>query len=297
MPDRRPALLANARRRVGAASALSALTLCLATAATGQEEASGHFEVLCYNVHGLPPAVTGDDTAARLRAIGPRLEAFDLVALQEDFLDDGHHHLVRSRTHRRAVRFSRPLPGRLFGSGLTLLARFPIRAQAARSFSTYHGLLGSGSDGFASKGFLMLRLELAPGVELDVYDTHLDAGGEPGDVRARAAQVDELIVAVRRRSCGRALLLLGDTNLKTTRSGDRPPLARLLDGLRLRCACRAVRATCCGRIDRILYRSGAGLELDCAGWGLAREFRDAHGLPLSDHTPVRATFRWRRGAL
>jgi len=274
----------------------SVILLALLASASAAQDAAGELEVLSYNVHGLPGFITGDDTLARQRAIGPRLEAFALVALQEDFLSEGHRLLAAARTHPQQLRFSRALQDRVYGSGLSLLSRHPLRARHEEHYRAFNGVLSAGSDGLASKGFQLARIELAPGVELDVYNTHLDAGGGRCDAAARASQVAQLTSAIHTRSRGRAVLLVGDTNLEPTRERDAETLTRLQRATGLRCACLVARQRCCGRIDRILLRSGAGLDLSVRRWKVD-QWRDRSGRPLSDHAPLRATLGWRRGPL
>jgi endonuclease/exonuclease/phosphatase family metal-dependent hydrolase len=148
----------------------------------------------------------------------------------------------------------------------------------------------------ASKGFQRVRLELAPGVELDVYNSHLDASGGDADQAARASQVTHLIQSMTTTSAGRAILFLGDTNLKPRRGRDAKTLRRWFEATGLRCACLASRKTCCARIDRVLYRSGYGLTLKAAAWGVAPGF-SWQGKPLSDHDPIHVRLRWKRRAL
>ena len=70
---------------------------------------SGALKVLSYNVHGLPPFVTGNDTLKRQSAISPLLEPFDVVGLQEDFMDPGHARLMRHVSHPVRFRFQEAL--------------------------------------------------------------------------------------------------------------------------------------------------------------------------------------------
>jgi endonuclease/exonuclease/phosphatase family metal-dependent hydrolase len=255
----------------------------------------GRLRVLTYNVHGLPSIVTGDDTLARQRAIRPLLEPFDVVGLQEDFMDDGHALLTDEATHPARARFADILEGRVYGAGLAVLSRFRLASVETELYGTFHGLLDAGSDGMASKGFQMARLELAPGVELDVYDSHLDAGRSEGDETARAAQVEQLVASMRGRSADRAVLFLGDTNLGGRSARDQATLTSWLQRTGLTCACQ--KTPCCGRIDRILVRGGAGVELKVEAWGVAPGFTDAQGAPLSDHEPLEATLAWSRAPL
>jgi endonuclease/exonuclease/phosphatase family metal-dependent hydrolase len=273
--------------------ALSLLTL--AAALVSADPSEGKLEVATYNVHGLPSFVTGDETLVRLRAISPRLRGLDVVGIQEDFLDHGHPLLLGKVDQPVRLRFSRKIEGRVYGSGLTTLARGKLVAKHEVHFTTFHGIAGSGSDGFASKGFQITRVQLAAGVELDVYNAHLDAGGSAGDSRARAVQVAQITSAMRGVSGGRAVLFLGDTNLKAKRSADGAILQRWFEATGLRCACAARRERCCGRIDRVLYRSGVGLRLSVEAWKV-EDFRDSRRAPLSDHSPIRARLHWRREA-
>ena len=257
----------------------------------------GELRLLTYNVHGLPAPITGDDTLARQDAISPRLKPFDVVGIQEDFMPDGHARLMRHVTQSTRQRFKTALSGRFYGSGLTLLARPRVVARRRAHYTTFHGVVRHGSDGLASKGFHMLRLTLAPGAEVDIYNSHMDAGGAPGDQAARATQVAHITSAMQTASRGRAIVFLGDTNLKPRRGQDAETVGRWLRTTQLTCACRPTRKTCCARIDRILYRSGAGLRLSVKRWGVAPGFVDAKNRPLSDHEPIQAVLRWRRTPL
>jgi len=267
------------------------LPLILAGVCLAQAPLGGELEVVSYNVHGLPSVVTGDDTLQRLRAIGPKLQPFAIVGLQEDFVEGGHALLAANRFPTRAS-FYDALTGRVYGSGLACFARARKLSVYREHFRAFSGVLAGASDGLASKGFLLVRLELSPGVELDVYTSHMDAGGGKDDAVARADQVRQLIAAMQGRSKGRAVLFLGDTNLKASRKRDGAVLTRWLEATGLRCACLVSREACCGRIDRVLVRSGAGLELGVRAWGVAPGFEDAKGRALSDHAPIRATLRW-----
>jgi endonuclease/exonuclease/phosphatase family metal-dependent hydrolase len=269
------------------------LLLAAPASAQGVAPVGTSLRVVSYNVHGLPSFITGDDTPGRLRQIGPRLDPFDVVGLQEDFIDDGHRHLFEGRPHGTRLRFDAVIEGRVQGSGLSLLARPRAVATHTEHFRTFAGVLDGANDGLASKGLQLTRLELAPGVEVDVWNTHMDAGNRDADREARADQVRQALDALRARSAGRAVLFLGDTNLNAR--GDAASIARLLEGAGLRCACAAARLErCCGRIDRILLRSGAGVELTPVEWSVSQEFVDAQGRQLSDHAPVVAVIGWRR---
>ena len=46
------------------------------------------------------------------------------------------------------------------------------------------------------------------------------------------------------------------------------------------------------RIDRVMFRSSAGVQLTATSWQLDPNFVDGNGLPLSDHEPVGVTMHW-----
>ena len=134
----------------------------------------------------------------------------------------------------------------------------------------------------------MATHELAPGVTVDVYNLHMDAGSCPGDLEARSTQTDQLLAEILSRSPGRAVIVAGDTNSRPERDEG---LQRLLDEAGLVEACRAVG---CGddRIDRVMLRGSERVSLEVESWSLPPEFVDDTGEDLSDHVPVLVRLKW-----
>lgn len=275
-----------------------ATTAALAFAGGAAAGPSVELRVLSYNTHGLAGWIAGDDPEGRFPLIAERVNRYDVALLQEDW---SHHELLRrGATHAIVERgngsrlaLARVLP--IFGgSGLTVLAGFePGRAVAVtREFlGTCAGWLDGASDCFASKGFLRLRLRVADGLELDFYDTHLDAGGGDADQRAREVQLARLGDRIRALSGDGAVVIGGDFNLGFEREAQRAALLAFAGGLGLRDT-GAARADPerWRRIDYILYRSGAGVSLEVLEAGEAAEFHH-EGRPLSDHPALAARFR------
>ena len=58
-----------------------------ATAQTAPSAASGSFTALTYNVAGLPEQISGSSPEANSPLISPLLNGYDLVLLQEDWVD------------------------------------------------------------------------------------------------------------------------------------------------------------------------------------------------------------------
>jgi endonuclease/exonuclease/phosphatase family metal-dependent hydrolase len=152
-----------------------------------------------------------------------------------------------------------------------------------------HGLIDAYNDCLTPKGFTYARQTLATGVEVDVYNVHLDAGGSEGDRAARAAQIAQLVAAIAEHSKDRALLLAGDTNIRAQQS---ELLQELTQKSGLIDVCRALNCPEPQRIDRIYVRSSAQLTWQPRRWALDRRFVDARGAPLSDHLAVSAVIDW-----
>lgn len=247
--------------------------------------------MLSYNVHGLPEAVTGDDTPARMAAIAPLLPAFQLIGLQEDWDGSNHEVLVAEGTWPIQEWFDDTLDdSRLYGSGLSLLSPGTELLLHEQHYTECNGVLDGASDCLASKGFQMLRVDLG-GVQLDVYNTHLEAGGGDDDDAARASNVAELLAAMEKLSTDRAVIAMGDTNLHGDDPEDQLLIAQFEDA-GLRNACDEVGCPEPDRIDRIMVRDGGGVALTVQSWQVPQGFLDAGGVPLSDHDPIAVELAW-----
>lgn len=248
----------------------------------------GRMQVLSYNVAGLPEGISQSRPRANMPQISRLLNEYDLVLAQEDFsFPDELRSALRLAHQSSPAQRTSPLG---FGDGLSRFTRWPFDAFMRVRWRQCHGLISHGSDCLASKGFTVATHRLARGVEVDVYNFHMDAGRHPKDQRAREAQVDQLIRSVHLRSVDRAVILAGDTNLWEE---DEPVLARLIEETGLRDACRQLGCVEPGRIDRVLYRSSAEVELEPAAWYTDEKFVDSDGEDLSDHLAVGVDFDWR----
>jgi endonuclease/exonuclease/phosphatase (EEP) superfamily protein YafD len=248
----------------------------------------GTFIILTYNVAGLPQGISQGQPILNTPKISPRLNDFDLALTQEDFF---YAKALKSKTTHRYYA-PRSDTGTL-GDGLSRFSRFPMSAVNHQAWRTCHGVLWYANDCLTPKGFSYARHTIAPGVEIDVYDLHADAGPDRADQETRAKQMDQMIAFIKDRSAGRAVIVGGDTNLGS-RPIDEATFKKLLDGLGLTDACAALD---CGkdRLDRIVFRSGEGVTLTPLKYQVERERFSVGGLPLSDHLPVSVTFRWQKG--
>lgn len=229
-------------------------------------------KVLTFNVAGIPFVHPGVEE--RLSAIGPALAAYDVVSVQEAWLDK---HAERLRDLSGLPYYARYERRFFLGTGLAVLSRYPITETKQLVFSCRPSALRVYQGEWpANKGVLLTRLRTPKG-PLDVYNTHIVSNyGESAPYRAlRLAQVFELAEFIRANSKDRPFLLLGDLN---TGPGERAyGVLKDLLGLADSCAPDGC------RIDHVLRPRGRAkakgrLEFQDTGW--------------SDHPAVAAELGW-----
>jgi hypothetical protein len=299
------------RRSVPSILLACVLVVLLAPAAALAETLS----VLTYNVAGLPLGLSGSNPEVNTVQISPRLNAYDLVVVQEDFAF--HEELTSQLLHPyisiKDTRDAEPLLDLGIelglGDGLNTFSFSPFADFTRVTWDVCHGLFTDGSDCLAVKGFTYARHELATGVFVDVYNLHADAGSSAGDLEARRTQLRQLADFVLEHSAGEAVIVLGDFNSRYTRQGDiLPELLATLDledvwielsrggelpaiGGPLRDCEADFAGPGCERVDKILYRSGQNVKLVAIDHDVPMDWVDAQGVQLSDHEPVSATFQ------
>ena len=292
----------------------------------GGKPRSGDFTMLSYNVAGLPQEISTVHPKDHIPLISPLLDEYDVVVTQEDFdwwrpaLDgfDFVHYHERLRAEATQPHKTAQYPGPeatgvdlakrpelQVGDGLGVLSRFPFSDEARVPWDgCFGGFTGPGAaDCLSAKGFAMVRLELADGVEVDLYTLHAEAGGSAEDQQLQADDFAQLADYMTAHSQGRAIIVGGDTNLHTDSdhpdaSGDADDeiWAKFLADTGLTDACDATKCPETDSIDKIAYRSGAGQEdvtLKATDHEFPRDrFKDPAGDDLSDHPPLVVTFHW-----
>jgi endonuclease/exonuclease/phosphatase family metal-dependent hydrolase len=251
---------------------------------------SGELRVLTYNVAGLPEGLSGSHPEANIPVISPLLNAFDLVLLQEDFWYHGE--LKADASHPfQSEPWLTPANILDMGDGLNRFSRSTFGKLTRTAWPGCNGDLDCSSDCLATKGFSVARHTLSEGVEVDVYNLHMEAGGCPEDAVIRAQSVDQLLETLAERSKDVPVIMAGDFNLHEEDPVELALVNKLLDEGGLTMACWA---TECGasRIDRILVKSHGDVTLEPLNWEIPEEFQSPAGAPLSDHDPVAARVRW-----
>jgi hypothetical protein len=283
------ALWNHKHKQIPAENTLASYSNDALASSRGPLPESGSFQAVTYNIAGLPEVISRSSPSQNTPIIGRLLNAYDLVLVQEDFFYHGE--LMSASRHPFR---SKPYDGKsIIGDGLNQLSVFPFSFVQREAWADCNGYVSASMDCWASKGFTFSRLSVAPGIEIDVYNLHFDAGGSRKDDAVRRSNIKQLLRHVQAASEGRPVIMGGDTNLDPGEA----PEEKLLESFRqqggFRVACRE--ANCRHeRKDRFLFRSGDNIHLDVLGWSVPTSFVDDNGYALSDHAPVVVTYLWQR---
>ncbi|MAA77695.1 MAG: hypothetical protein CL916_00425 [Deltaproteobacteria bacterium] len=262
------------------------------SASTETDVSLGVLDVLTYNIHALPSAVTGDDTRGRVTEIAPLLKDFDCIGIQEDWINEYHPILVEGSGLPYVDRFDVPLDDeKVYGSGLSFLGKHVIRQSQHIYYDSCFGLLENSSDCFASKGVQFLEIEMN-GARVHLYNTHLEAGNGLEDQDVRAQQIETILQEIDSNSPDAPVILMGDFNLEPDKEEEDLLLARIRDEGGFQLTCTQVNCLEPNHIDQIYIRSGIDIELEVLLWERKEDFVDMQGIPLSDHPAIMTRIQW-----
>jgi hypothetical protein len=278
------------------------------------ERRVGRFDALTYNVAGLPEPLSGSEPDTNTPLISPLLNDYDLVLVQEDWIDPdppvpgfNFHHddlISQARHPYLSTPAAPPLgsvpdrPEALVADGLNRLSQFPftevVRVRWRNCFGGADTSDGGAGDCLSLKGFSVARTTFAPGVEIDVYNLHGEAGSTDLDNQYHAEDFEDLAAFIQTYSAGRPIILGGDTNLHGDDPIDAPVWQKFLTATGLTDVCEVVD---CGddapAIDKFAFRSDADITIEPLTHKFEREkFMRADGEPLSDHDALAVTFEW-----
>ena len=291
------------RRLLGTlAAAALALTGLATTGSTPASAATtGSFNVLTYNVAGLPEGLSSGHPETNTPLISPRLGAYDIVNVQEDF--NYHAALYAGDNHPYRTATSGGVP---FGDGLNTLSDY-----AFEDFERVKWNDCTGTNCLTPKGFSLARVRLAEGVYVDLYNAHPNADDTDEAHAARRSNISQLSAFIQANSAGNAVIVMGDTNTRYTRSADNIRTLADDNGLTdawVQLVKSGVRPTqgadallCpttaptndCEVVDKILYRGSKLLSLSATRYNNEwASFLDSAGGNLSDHFPHTVDFSY-----
>ncbi|MFF9773348.1 jacalin-like lectin [Streptomyces sp. NPDC013978] len=291
------------RRLLGAlaAGALAVTGLATTGATPAAAATSGTFNVLTYNVAGLPEGLSSGSPEKNTPLISPRLGAYDIVNVQEDF--NYHAALYAGDNHPYRTATSGGVP---FGDGLNTLSDY-----AFEDFQRVKWNSCTGTNCLTPKGFSLARVRLDEGVYVDLYNVHTNADSDDAALAARRANVTQLSQFIQANSAGNAVIVMGDTNTRYTRTGDNirslvsdngltDPWVQLVKG-GVAPALGADALVCpttaptndCEVVDKVFFRDSNVVNLTATryhnDWA---KFLDSAGANLSDHFPHTVDFSW-----
>ncbi|MFD5543386.1 jacalin-like lectin [Streptomyces sp. NPDC127079] len=291
------------------AAAVATLGGLTATATPAAAAGSGTFSVLTYNVAGLPQGLSSAPTPrdTSTTEIGRRIAPYDIVNVEEDF--NYHAYLYATDTHPYRTATS---GGAGIGSGLNTVSNY---AWDGDDFERVHwnSCQVDSGDCLTPKGFTFMRERLAEGVYVDFYNLHTNAGTNDGDEASRADNLNQLTSFISTHSAGNAVVVMGDTNTRYTRSADTIAEFAAANGLTdawvqlIRggsapakgsdaLVCDQSGATVpntCEVVDKVLYRGSKLVNLKATSYNNEHaKFLTSDGLMLSDHDPITVGFSW-----
>jgi hypothetical protein len=279
---------------------------------TEVSETGTGISVLSYNIHGLFPLIAKDDPRDRMPTIGWLANRYEVAMFQEDF---EYHHVLRDQMPgsvgvrgngmgwdpRRVFAKLLISPVSIFlphfsppyGAGISIFVResLAIADDVDREpFGLCRGWFGATGDCWASKGYQRVGIRTPDGAEVDLYNTHLEAGSSDHAAKIRGQQLELLARAIEARPKTRAVIVGGDFNIGFNRVGDRDTLMEFRRRLELQDSGAGPELPYWRERDHILHRDGTATALRVEQVGEALEFVD-RDRALSDHPALYARFR------
>ncbi|KAF3386748.1 Uncharacterized protein F1880_000751 [Penicillium rolfsii] len=285
------------------------------TASAHATTTSGKFTALSFNVAGLPEILQSNDVngskTENAGEIGTYFAkyGYDIIHMQEDFNYHAYIYATDNHAYRTATS-----GGAAIGSGLNTVSNYDWVDFTRVKWNTCSD--ASGSDCLTPKGFTFMRWNPSTGVYIDFYNIHADAGTEDGDETARNSNLQQVADYIDTWSTGNAVVVMGDTNSRYTRSADTGVrVFQSQNGLSdawvklerngvyptagadaILCDNPSLIETC-ETVDKVLYRGSKIVTLSASSFDYNGEkFLNTDsaylGDVLSDHNPVLVNFTW-----
>ncbi|KAJ5437928.1 mannose-binding lectin [Penicillium daleae] len=285
------------------------------TASAQATTTSGKFTALSFNVAGLPSILQSNDVNGSKTENAGELGTYfseygyDIIHMQEDFNYHAYIYATDDHAYRTATS-----GGAGIGSGLNTISNYDWVDFAREKWDTCSD--ASGSDCLTPKGFTFMRWNPSTGVYIDFYNIHADAGTEDGDETARNSNLQQVADYIDTWSIGNAVVVMGDTNSRYTRSADTGirvfKSQNSLTDAWVQLETGGVYPTAgadailcdnpstietCETVDKVLYRGSDIVTLSANsfyydGEKFLNTDSEYLGDVLSDHNPVLVNFTW-----
>ena len=191
---------------------VAALTAAPRTTESATAKRKFTLKFITYNVCALPDMFIFDrnlvmPTSKRLEYIGERLKKYDVAGLQEAF--QFKRTILEKELGEYYVGHGADIANiKNVGSGVYTFSRYSVTRIYYERWNP-----SSGADSFSHKGLVEITTEIAPGLSLDVYNLHGQAGGENSE-EIRSINYDQLNNSIKMlsRGTGHPIVMLGDYN-------------------------------------------------------------------------------------
>ncbi len=172
---------------------------------------SADVKVLSWNVYMLPKPIKNSFQSARDKAIPEFLKGsdYDIMFFQEAFTASFRKSMIMKLSQKYPHNFY--LKGTkffsVFGSGVFVMSKYPFKILDRVIYQAC-----SGADCYATKGTLIVELELPSGKMIHFAPTHLNSQRDNSAIRAsQLLQVKDLFAKTAKR--GVPQVILGDLNI------------------------------------------------------------------------------------
>jgi len=269
----------------------------------------------------LRPAPLGKDNFARADRIANSLSRYDVVGLQETFSAKGKHITETAEKNKtQPYSYRQNQIKILTNSGLTTLSKYQVIEQDFRPFS-----FSTISDSLAKKGVMFTRIVHPQIGEIDVYDTHYQAGGAEKDFKpsplkrlvslfnpgydlpkdiVRMSQTRDFSSLLQKHEKGNPTVIMGDFNF----TENSPEYRDFVNKMQVKDSFRIARPKDPGytsdgqknpnvggesrsRIDFIFFKPGKTVGVDVVSSKLAFN-EPVLGMFVSDHFGVHSTLKF-----
>lgn len=166
-------------------------------------------EILSWNTF-LRPAILNDDQMNRVDEIAKFLDSTEseVLVLQEVFHRKARKDLI-SQLHDKYPFHTKRGRNSFFGvsSGVLILSKYPIEESSSVAYQK-----AKGSDALAKKGAVKVKIKLGER-QIEIFGTHLQAGGGSEREEIRISQIEELSKFMQQREDSAIQIVAGDFNV------------------------------------------------------------------------------------